>query len=121
MMKIYIYTDRESGKVRRVDTITPANRTDEQIRQLIDEYNAKPNNRHVEMIEVSGKIYEAFKFLLGDEQYRRTYTLTDLIERVNSLKNELEDAKANIESEIWDIDSFLRETTVLLKEEGDEK
>lgn len=120
-MKICVYTDRESGKVSGVESITPAKCTDEQFRQLIDEYNAKPGNRHVEMIEVSDIIYEAFKFLLGDEQYRRTYTLTDLIERVNSLKNELEDAKANIESEIWDIDSFLRETKVLLKEEGDEK
>lgn len=121
-MKIYVYTDRESGKVRRVETITPGNHTDEQIRQLIDEYNSKPDNRHVEMIEVSDIIYEAFKFLLGEDSYRYTYTLTDLIKSVDSLKEELEDIKSNIECEIWDIDSFLKETADrLIKEKGDKK
>lgn len=103
-MKIIIYTDRETQKVRRVETRFPNSITDEELKKRVEEYNNDESNRwSVEIVDVDGLVCEAFKFLLGEDEYRTTYELTDLkgwFEELNQRIEELDDAKSDINYDI---------------------
>jgi predicted nucleic acid-binding Zn-ribbon protein len=103
-MRIPIYTDKESHKVRRVDTRFPEGITDDELKKRVEEYNNNESNQwSVEIVEVDGLVCEAFKFLLGDDEYRTTYELTDLkgwFDELNQRIEELDDARSDIEYDI---------------------
>lgn len=106
-MNIYIYTDRETGRIRRIDTRSPKDKTIEEIDAMIQEFNANPSNDLVERIEADGIIGEAFTFLMGEKPYRKAYKLTDLVDQVTDLRKELEEIKDDVGGVMWNIDSFL--------------
>ena len=106
-MNIYIYTDRQTGRIRRIDTRSPKDKTIEEIDAKIQELNAKPSNDLVERIELDGIVGEAFSFLMGEKSYRKAYKLTDLYDQVTDLRKELEEIKDDVGGVMWNIDSFL--------------
>lgn len=80
-MRLYIYTDRESGRIRRIDVLSPKDKTDEEIDAMIREFNANPAHDRVERVDADGIIGEAFAFLMGEKSYRKAYKLTDLVDQ----------------------------------------
>lgn len=103
-MKVIIYTDKETQKVRRVDTRFPEGITDEELKKRVEEYNNNESNRwSVEIVDVDGLVCEAFKFLLGEDEYRTSFELSDLkewFEELNQRIEELVDARSDIEYDI---------------------
>ena len=103
-MKVIIYTDKETQKVRRVETRIPNDITDEELKKRVEEYNNdESNGRHVEIVEVDGLVCEAFKFLIGEDEYRTTYELTNLkgwFEELNQRIEELDNDRSDIEYDI---------------------
>lgn len=103
-MRITIYTDRETQKVRRVETRFPNSITDEELKKRVDGYNNDESNQwSVEIVDVDGLVCEAFKFLLGEDEYRTSFELSDLkewFEELNQRIEELVDARSDIEYDI---------------------
>ena len=103
-MRITIYTDRETQKVRRVETRFPNSITEEEIQKRVEEYNNTESNYcSIEIIEVDDKVCEVIKFLLGEDDYRTTYELTDLKKWLEELNEQIEDlynSRCDIEYDI---------------------
>lgn len=115
-MRIIIYTDKETQKVRRVETKFPEGMTDDELKKRVEEYNNDESNRwSVEIVNVDGLVCEAFKFLLGDDEYRTTHELTDLKEwfdELNQRIEELDDARSDIEYDIRQMIRRIEEKTL---------
>lgn len=91
-MKVFIYTNRITGDVWRVDTKMPQHVDDETVQKTIQEYNENnKNENHVIMQEVDGILEEAIKFLLGDKQYKRTYEIEEVCETLESIQGDIRD------------------------------
>lgn len=91
-MKVFIYTNRISGDVWRVDTKMPQHIDDEPLQKTIQEYNEnKQYENHVTMQEVDGILEEAIKFLVGDKQYKRTYEIEEVCETLESIQGDIRD------------------------------
>lgn len=91
-MKVFIYTNRITGDVWRVDTKMPPHVDDETLLKTIQEYNENDNNEnHVIMQEVDGIIEDAIKFLLGEKQYKRTYEIEEVCETLESIQGDIRD------------------------------
>jgi len=91
-MKVFIYTNRITGDVWRVDTKMPPHVDDETVQKTIQEYNENnKNENHVIMQEVDGILEEAIKFLLGDKQYKRTYEIEEVCETLESIQGDIRD------------------------------
>jgi DnaJ-domain-containing protein 1 len=108
-MKIIIYTDRETQKVRRVETRFPNSITDEELKKRVEEYNNDESNRwSVEIVDVDGLVCEAFKFLLGEDEYRTTYELMDLKKWLEELNERIEDLYNSRDDVEYDIRQMIR-------------
>ena len=91
-MKVFIYTNRISGDVWRVDTKMPTHIDDETLQKTIQEYNEnKQYENHVTMQEVDGILEEAIKFLVGEKQYKRTYDIEEVCETLESIQGDIRD------------------------------
>lgn len=118
MKKVFIHTNPTDGKVFAVETKTPSDWTDDMVRQRIVEYNGKEENRErqVSWVEVSDIVFEAFKFLLGRDHYRGTYTIRSLIERMESLKDDIKQITNDVDNTMFDISAFCHDAKAELKD-----
>lgn len=108
-MKIIIYTDKETQKVRRVETRFPNSITNEELKERVEKYNNDENNRwSVEIVEADDRLGEAFKFLLGEDEYRTTYELMDLKEWFEELNERIEDLYNSRDDVEYDIRQMIR-------------
>lgn len=108
-MKVIIYTDRETQKVRRVDTKFPEGITDEELKKRVEEYNNDESNRwSVEIVEADDRLGEAFKFLLGEDEYRTTYELMDLKKWLEELNERIEDLYNSRDDVEYDIRQMIK-------------
>lgn len=97
-MKVFIYTDRISGDVVRVDTIIPQNVDDETLQKRMNEYNDDEKvGRYVSMTEVYGNLEEVIKFLLGEKQYKRTYEIEEVCETLEALQGNIKDYQEELD------------------------
>lgn len=97
-MKVFIYTDRISGDVVRVDTKIPQNVDDETLQKRMNEYNDDEKvGRYVSMTEVYGNLEEAIKFLLGENQYKRTYEIEEVCETLEALQGNIKDYQEELD------------------------
>ena len=108
-MKVIIYTDKETQEVRRVETRFPNSITEEELKEKVEEYNNKESNRwSVKIVEVDELVCEAFKFLLGEDEYRNTYELTDLKKWLEELNERIEDLYNSRDDVEYDIRQMIR-------------
>ena len=90
MKEIFIYTYRDSGKVFRIDLRKPK-MTDDEIDAAIRDYNSSPNdNLKVGRYRVVDAVYEALRFLTGEEEYATTRKISDLLYSLKEVKEEIE-------------------------------
>ena len=89
MKKQILIRKTEDGKVGSVATIdhmmSRHKKTREEIIELVK------NNKEWQLEEVNEDDYNAFKFLLGEEEYRVTYTISGLYEDIDNVDDALED------------------------------
>lgn len=100
MNYLYIYKDRETDKVSRIDTqesLTNNGKiTQFEIDKRIAEYNLEEHESYVLKKEVYDEVYEAIKFLLGKDEYVTTKTINTIHNDCEELNDTLEDIESNI-------------------------
>lgn len=116
MKRIAIYRHREDGIVTHLQII-PDSKTEDEIKEATDRYNKDSEYSTVEVEEVSNSVYEAFKFCLGESNYKRMRTVDDLCENLEDLQNELNLISESFENLSLDVDFTLRNVKKFLKEE----
>lgn len=102
MNYLYIYKDKETGKVNRVDTqdsiTNHGKRTQVDVDKRIDEYNLEENDSIVTKVEVDDIVHETIKFLLGEDEYKTIHDINNIHEDCKDLKYTFE----RIEDEMYD-------------------
>ena len=114
MKRIAIYRSRENGIVTHLHII-PESKTEDEIKDAIENYNSEYSTVAVE--EVSDSVYEAFKFCLGESNYKRMQTVYDLCKNLKDLQNGLNVISESFDNLSSDVDFTLRNVKKFLKEE----
>ena len=115
MKRIAINRNRENGIVTHLQII-PENKTEDEVKEATDRYNKDSEYSTVEVEEVSNSVYEAFKFCLGEANYKRMQTVDDLCENLEDLQKGLNLIQESVDSLSSDVDFALRNVKKLLKE-----
>lgn len=103
MKEIFIYTYRDSGNVFRVDLRKPK-MTDDEIEAAIRDYNANTNdNLRVGRYRVVDTVYEALRFLMGEDEYAATRTISNIIDELIEIKEEIENISQSTDAMADDI------------------
>lgn len=115
MKRIAIYIHREDGIVTHLQII-PENKTEDEIKEATDRYNKDSEYSTVEVEEVSNSVYEAFKFCLGESDYKKMKTVEDLCVTMEDLQKQLNIISESVDSLSSDVDFTLRNVKKFLKE-----
>lgn len=117
MNYIYVYKDKETGKINRVDTqdyiTNHGKKTQDEIDKRIQEYNSENNNSIVTKIAVDDIIHETIKYLLGEDEYQATHNINNIHEDCQDLKYTFE----RIEDEMYDWRYTMENLTKRIKEQ----
>lgn len=114
MKRIAIYRHRENSIVTHLQII-PENKTEDEIKEAIEKYNSEYSTVVVE--EVSDSVYEAFKFCLGESDYKKMKTVENLCVTMEDLQKQLNLISESVDSLSSDVDFTLRNVKKFLKEE----
>lgn len=98
-MKAIITKYHENGKIARIDLMsfyTKKGKTEQEICDLIEKYNLEDDSIKYELIEIEGSILEAFKFLMGEDEYKMSYQIEDIVSAIKSFRDNLDDVNDSI-------------------------
>lgn len=110
MKQIIIYQSKGNNTVTKVDTRIPADKSSEEIAKLIDVFNSNIENKSsCKIVCVDDLIYEAIKFLLGEDSYATTYTIRSVIHRLEELKSDVGDLDYEIRGTCDIIDDYVND------------
>lgn len=113
MKRIAIYRHRENGIVTHLQII-PENKTEDEIKEAIEKYNSEYSTVAVE--EVSDSVYEAFKFCLGESDYKKMKTVENLCVTMEDLQKQLNLISESVDNLSSDVDFTLRNVKNFLNE-----
>lgn len=114
-MKYFVYRTEE-GKIYRVDSrIHYINKTDEEIDEAFKNFNDN-HKQSVEVLDLDGTLGEAFAFSLGDGTYKSLRTITDLVERLDSLKDNIDSISYDISDMVGSIENCMNDIKKLEEE-----
>lgn len=121
-MKILIYNKKSDNTVTRVETRDKySKKTDAELDKAISEYNNNSdNNLRIEYIEVPENLSEAISFLLGGAKYKTTWTIHDLIERLDDFSDTLSNIENDISHCRWNVEKLVEEGRKIIKAEEEE-
>lgn len=112
-MDILVYYDKTNNEVRKVDTLSRINKTTDEVRPVMESYNSNEKSCwRAELITVDDQMGEVLSFLLGEKQYRGTYDIEDLCERLEQLKDSID----GVSSDIYDIENSVDSVMGIVKE-----
>lgn len=121
-MKILVYYKKSDNTVTRVETRDKySKKTDAEVEEAISEYNNNSdNNLRIEYIEVPENLSEAISFLLGEAKYKTTWTIHDLIERLDDFSGTLSSIEDDISHCRWNVEKLVEEGRKIIKPEEEE-
>lgn len=118
MQKVIIYRNIKSQLVDRVDIRIPQDITQEKLDQLVHDFNNDQNaTRSVEIIDIEDSVYEAFKFLLGMDDYAVQYKIKSLYNKLDEVRDELESIGDDISNTIYMVANNLGELKEFMETE----
>ena len=87
---VYIYTNKNDNTVRNV-SIHKYNKTEEEIVAEIEKYNANENSTwKVTRFQLDPTLFEAVKFLLGEDEYCGTYEIKSLLDKLSEVRDDID-------------------------------
>lgn len=121
-MKILVYYKKSDNTVTRVETRDKySKKTDAEVEEAISEYNNNSNNNiRIEYIEVPENLSEAISFLLGEAKYKTTWTIHDLIERLDDFSSTISNIEDDISHCRWNVEKLVEEGRKIIKPEEEE-
>lgn len=121
-MKILVYYKKSDNTVTRVETRDKySKKTDAELDKAISEYNNNSdNNIRIEYIEVPENLSETISFLLGEAKYKTTWTIHDLIERLDDFSNTISNIEDDISHCRWNVEKLVEEGRKIIKPEEEE-
>jgi len=121
-MKILVYNKKSDNTITRVETRDKySKKTDVELDKAISEYNNNSdNNLRIEYIEVPENLSEAISFLLGEAKYKTTWTIHDLIERLDDFSYTLSNIENDISHCRWNVEKLVEEGREIIKNNNDE-
>lgn len=114
MKRIAIYRSRENGIVTHLQII-PEIKTEDEIKEATEKYNSEYSTVAVE--EVSDSVYEAFKFCLGESEYKKMKTVENLCDTMEDLQKQLNQISESVDNLSSEVDFTLRNVKKFLEEE----
>lgn len=122
-MKILIYNKKSDNTVTRVESRDKySKKTDAELDKAISEYNNNSdNNIRIKYIEVPENLSEAINFLLGEAKYKTTWTIQDLIERMDDFCGTLSSIEDDISHCRWSVEKLVEEGREIIKNNNDEE
>lgn len=122
-MKILVYYKKSDNTVTRVETRDKySKKTDAEVEEAISEYNNNSNNNiRIEYIEVPENLSEAISFLLGEAKYKTTWTIHDLIERLDDFSSTISNIEDDISHCRWNVEKLVEEGREIIKNNNDEE
>lgn len=104
-MLVIIRTLKENNSVTRVELASKyKNKTEEELIEAVNKFESDEYEYSYRRID-DELIIEALKMLCGEEQYKVSYRIKDLIESINYLKDSVDD----IDNDMWHIESAIRD------------
>ena len=106
-MKILVYKN-EKGRIYRIEDRDYWNKTDKELSDALDRFNANANGNQCTFIDVSDEqLGEAFKFFLGEGKYKRYATITDLRDECQELRDDVDCINDDLQSLVNRIENVM--------------
>ena len=103
MKRIFIYKDKETQKILRVDFHKAhANDSLSVINAEIQRFNKDSERREVELIEVEETIYNIISFCLNGNEYKVGKDIEDVLSKMEEIKDKI----INIQNDIECLDDY---------------
>lgn len=98
MKRIFIYKDKETQKILRVDFHKAhANDCLSVINAEIQRFNKDSAKREVELLEVEETIYNIISFCLNDNEYKTAKNIEDVLSKMKDINDKIVDIQTDIE------------------------
>ena len=112
MKRIFIYKDKETKKILRVDFHNAhANDSLSVINAEIQRFNKDSERHEVELLEVDEKIYNIISFCMNGNEYKIGKSIEDVISKMEEIKDEM----INIQNDFEIIDIYCQKIKEIQK------
>ena len=116
-MDIIVCRNKADNRVRSVDC-KDYNKTIEEIDEAIRKYKDNDEYDHYFVrYSVDDDLLDVFKFLMGKDTYRRTYTIQNLYYKIKNLLDSLSDLESDISYSCSVVDDIVRKAQEIINDD----
>ena len=102
-MKLFIFIYKETGAINSISFASRWNKSEEEVVAATEKFNSEDHEYRYEVLDITNETeINAFKYLLGDNEYAKTRKMRDLYARLMDVKEEAE----RMQSDIYDLENF---------------
>lgn len=115
-MKIYVtYDSEDHNMVRSVQTLSyyeKKGKTEEEIDAAVIDRNKEYGWTVFRSFEVNDELENVFRFMLGENEYKRCTDITDVYDKLNDIKNDID----SIQDDVFHMNEYLESVIDDIKE-----
>ena len=115
-MKIYVtYDSEDHNMVRSVRTLSyfeKKGKTEEEIDAAVIDRNKEYGWTVFRTFEVNDELENVFRFMLGENEYKRCTDITDVYDKLNDIKNDID----SIRDDVFHMNEYLESVIDDIKE-----
>lgn len=105
-MKIIVLKDLKNKCILQVSSMEvyrELEKTEAEVEKAITKFNMEHPDRQYVTLECTEEVYEAVCFILGERKYSKAHTLDDIFFQLTDLRDKIDSMKSNLEGLQFDL------------------
>lgn len=118
MKTLIVYKYKANNFIKRVEI--DEKHTEEELYDALEKYNNENTyelSAELFFFEETDVYYNVLLFLLGKDKYKTAYTISNLIDKLDDIKKDIDDTSTEIDRIRWKVEDYCNDIKNLVKNE----